>query len=179
MPNHTPIDFQQRSKRYRTKYLESLGKLLNTKPQNLTESDLKVEGSSKPRKKNNAALTKFKAKKSKPEKIEQMLLVTWMEEQRLFFFSIPNGAKRSPWLAAQELSMGLRPGASDLFLAMPSGKYHGFFIEMKRLGQKPNPKQQEFMRVARLHGYMADWFDNWLLAKAAIEDYLVLTKPAA
>ena len=75
--------------------------------------------------------------------------------------------------------MGLMAGASDLFLAMPSGGYHGFFVELKAPSKKPTMLQLEFMDKVRQHGYWSDWFDDWLKAKVNIIEYLAMAKPAA
>lgn len=45
---------------------------------------------------------------------------------------IHNEGKRSPFVGKMLKSQGLLPGASDIFIAKPSGHYHGMFLEMKR-----------------------------------------------
>lgn len=106
------------------------------------------------------------------ESDEQTALVAWARYFDLFLISIPNGAKRSYGLALKEKAMGLYPGACDLLLIHPTEKYKSYFIEMKRRGEKPRKDQLEFMQRAREKGFKAEWFDDWVLAKESIEEYL-------
>jgi len=176
------IDFQLRSRKYRAKYLENLGQLCG-KANDAKISQLGLPGKSISKRKpsptgskKNAATHKFKPK----EKVRQIALYHWRRhEMGLFCFAIPNGSKRSIWGHSQEIAMGLYPGASDLYLSVASGGYNGYYIEMKRKGEKPKANQLEFMAEARKNGYKAEWFDDWLIAQASVIEYLGLTKPAA
>ena len=67
---------------------------------------------------------------------------------------------------------GLRPGCSDLFLAWPNGRFHGYFLELKRKGEKPTALQLEWIDRVRKVGYAADWVDNLEGAIKLIEEYL-------
>jgi len=70
---------------------------------------------------------------------------------------------------------GLRPGVSDLFLAIPKGKYNGFFIEMKKSGSTKSSvreNQLEFMADMRDQGYKAEWYAGWKSATDAIDEYM-------
>lgn len=74
-------------------------------------------------------------------------------------FAIPNGAK----LAGNALQRakawkrleaeGARPGVADLFLAVPSGKYAGLFVEMKTATGRQTAQQKEFQRDIQAAGY--------------------------
>ncbi len=102
----------------------------------------------------------------------QAALVKWAKLKGLILLSIPNGAKRSLAATSREKAMGLLPGASDLFLAHPNALYGGYWIELKVPGKKPTALQMEFMKKMKKQGYHANWFDDWIIAKEAIEYYL-------
>ena len=46
--------------------------------------------------------------------------------------AIPNGSWRHPATAARLKAEGVRPGAPDILLPVPSGKYAGLALEFKR-----------------------------------------------
>jgi hypothetical protein len=106
------------------------------------------------------------------EKHQQMALVKWARNFGLLLISIPNAGKRSYFLGQQERAMGLTAGVSDLFLCMPNGKHHGYWIELKSKGKKPTELQLDWIDKVRSQGYKAEWFDDWVKAKESIEYYL-------
>lgn len=53
--------------------------------------------------------------------------------------------------------MGVKPGVPDLFFPVPSGCYHGLFIEIKSQSGKPSPHQKEFITEAVGNGYYASF----------------------
>lgn len=61
-------------------------------------------------------------------------------------------------------------GWPDLQILIPDGK--PFWIELKRAGKKPTPKQEVKLRVLHENGYDAAWFDNADDAIAAIASRL-------
>ena len=81
------------------------------------------------------------------EEQEQRLLLAWAArtgrpELRLLH-AIPNGGKRLKSEAARLQAMGVKPGVPDLCLPVPRGKYHGLYIELKRLyGGRVSPAQR-------------------------------------
>jgi len=109
----------------------------------------------------------------------QAALVNWCRMLSILIISIPNGAKRSFAMSMREKSTGLTAGASDLFMPIANRKYHGYFIELKRPGEKPRGNQYVFMEKVRTQGYKAEYFDDWIKAKESIEEYLrdVYTPP--
>lgn len=46
-------------------------------------------------------------------------------------FAVPNGGRRGAAEAAILKGEGVRTGVPDLFLAVPRGRYHGLFLELK------------------------------------------------
>ena len=70
-------------------------------------------------------------------------------------FAIPNAGKRSPRGGKWMKDEGLTAGVSDLFLALPVGRFHGMFIEMKIHPNKPTDSQIKFQEAMRKRGYEA------------------------
>lgn len=110
------------------------------------------------------------------EKDIQKMVVQWLQMNSLTadnFFSIPNEGKRSLINGKSLVSMGLKKGASDIFIMIPTRIYSGMFLEIKReKGSKTSPEQIEFMNKANSQGYYAcigKGFDNCI---AEITNYL-------
>lgn len=68
-------------------------------------------------------------------------------------FSVPNAGKRTYGALKYYLSEGLRSGVPDILVAIPVHPYHGFFIEMKRQGNKPSPDQLRVLSNLSAAGY--------------------------
>jgi len=121
-------------------------------------------------------------KKRPRQRIEegiQVRLVGWALNQDIPLMQIPNAARRSRIEGHRQKQMGLRPGASDLFLTRMCGGFGGYWIELKTPGEKPKPNQIAFMEQMRREGYKAEWFDDFAKAQQSILDYLNLDKEAA
>jgi len=79
--------------------------------------------------------------------------------------AIPNAGKRSAKAGNREKRMGLKSGASDLFLAIPMGYQHGLWIEMKKQRQHfkslseqiraVQPSQSEWIERMKRRSYAA------------------------
>lgn len=84
-------------------------------------------------------------------------------------YAIPNGQYRN----GQRMEPGLKAGVPDLFLPVPSGPYHGMYIELKWKDNKPKRDQLEWIRRLRQRGYhcVVIW-DELAKVIEAIEDYL-------
>ena len=68
------------------------------------------------------------------ERDEQIKLFQWIRLHpniKPYALFIPNDGKRSPVLGAIYKRMGLRPGTSDIFIAIPNKTHHGLWIELK------------------------------------------------
>lgn len=85
------------------------------------------------------------------------------------------GSRRNAFEGWRLKRAGVRPGVSDLFLALPRGGHHGLWIEMKALGvQRPRAtKDQErwLLRMTDL-GYRAELCVGADAALQVLDDYL-------
>lgn len=110
------------------------------------------------------------------ERDEQIKLFKWIRLHPLLkrhSIYIPNDGKRSPQLGAIYKRMGLRPGTSDIFIAISRGKYHGFFIELKFGKNQATPAQLEFIDDMRKNGYKAEVIWGADEAIEQIQEYLL------
>lgn len=97
------------------------------------------------------------------ESILQEACVEWFRLQypkmEKLLISIPNGAilagtpKQRAILGKRLKDEGLTPGASDLFLFIPSGELHGLGIEMKTKNGRQSESQMEFEQAIIEQGY--------------------------
>lgn len=91
----------------------------------------------------------------------QTACVAWFRYQHphLILFAIPNGAflNGTPEQRARQWKRlkaeGAVSGVADLFLAVPTSRGGGLFIEMKAGKGKQTQEQVEFERVVRVAGY--------------------------
>lgn len=119
------------------------------------------------------------------ESREQIAVIDWWgyyaQSQGIHPFSlfmIPNGSGFSGGFSKNMLRvgymrrMGLRPGACDLMLAIPSRTYNGAFIEMKSETGRASDEQIAFIDLVRDHGYFAAVCQGADEAIATIKGYL-------
>ena len=112
---------------------------------------------------------------------EQAALLQWWRAggrrslglpRHALLFAIPNGANKSPAMAARFQREGLLAGIPDLCLAWPSGDRHGLFIEMKRRrGGRVSEAQTAAMAALEAAGYACAVCRGWNEAVAALEAY--------
>ena len=110
---------------------------------------------------------------------EQAALIDWTilmsrnwPELKLFYH-IPNEGKRSPAAAGRLKQEGMKRGVPDNCLPVPRGKYHGLYIELKRVkGGKPTPEQKQWVENLTGQGYLALICKGWEEAAKVIERYL-------
>jgi len=116
---------------------------------------------------------------------EQATLINYTKMQYKMFpeeypglemlYHIPNGGKRSASEAARFKSEGVQAGVPDLFLPVPRGKYHGLYIEMKRLqGGKVSEAQSEMHVKLRRMGYVCEVAHGWQEAWEYIKRYYMM-----
>lgn len=121
--------------------------------------------------------------KLKPEEITQISVVKWLALQHpslaRLIIKIDNEGKRAMIGHVIAKRMGLHKGASDMFIAFPTKKYAGLWLEVKPDGWKPSKAKKEhldnqwnFIYKMREVGYWADMgigFDHCL---AIINNYI-------
>lgn len=116
------------------------------------------------------------------ENQEQRQLVKWIRDRAdisPFVIKITNEGRMTVGQRCNLILMGLCPGASDLFIAVPNVKYHGLWIEMKRnkrysaseMATESWISQEDFQKRVRFHGYAAFFCYGFDHAKKVIESY--------
>ncbi len=70
-----------------------------------------------------------------------------------FLFAVPNGGYRTPKAAAMMSHEGQKSGVQDMMLAMPRGKYHGLFLEVKTEKGSASKIQKETQALFSGQGY--------------------------
>ena len=118
------------------------------------------------------------------EAAEQIKLFRWAEfysgkyPQLAMMYHIPNGGSRNKLEAHNLKLQGVKAGVPDIFLSVPSGKYHGLYIEMKYGKNKPTDKQTEWMKALSEQGYGVKVCYSWQEASKAICRYLGIPYPS-
>jgi VRR-NUC domain len=111
---------------------------------------------------------------------EQTKLAIWLTKQAIRFYAIPNGGRRSLREAIKLKRTGVSPGVPDICVPIPSGGYHGLYIELKRQrGGRVSNEQTRWLQFLRDKGYWADVAFGFEEAKDIVIHYLALTRPAA
>lgn len=87
----------------------------------------------------------------KPEQRTQKAILEWLSIQhsriRQYTIKIDNEGRKG--ILGSAISEGLRPGASDLFIAWPNSKYSGLWVEIKADGWKGPRNKAEAERVKK------------------------------
>lgn len=87
--------------------------------------------------------------------------------------AIPNGGARGKAQAGKLRAEGVKAGVSDLFVALPVGRFHGLYIEMKKIdGRGPSREQDQWIRDSLALGYMAACCKGADAAQAVWRDYV-------
>jgi hypothetical protein len=87
-------------------------------------------------------------------------------------FSIPNSGIRTLTNARRMKAEGMLAGVSDLFLAVPSNRHCGIFIEMKHGKNRLTKDQADFQKMAISNNYQVATIYNFDDFKKLIENYL-------
>jgi hypothetical protein len=92
---------------------------------------------------------------------EQVALMQWAARAASQYpnlvrlHAIPNaGAGAQRGQAGKMKAEGVKPGVPDLCLPVPIGRYHGAYVEMKRVrGAAVSPEQREWGQYLQFAGY--------------------------
>lgn len=110
---------------------------------------------------------------------EQEALFSWADivmhqyPELELLYHIPNEGKRSKSNGAALKRQGLKKGVPDLCLPVARGGYHGLYIEMKRIGEKPSDNQKRWLYLLKQQGYCTTVCDEgWEQAVKVIEGYM-------
>ncbi len=110
---------------------------------------------------------------------EQLALFEWANmmagihpELRLMYH-VPNEGKRSKAAAGILKAMGLKPGVPDICLPVPRGRFHGLYVELKRVeGGKATKEQLWWLEQLDWQGYAVTICRGWKQASQNILAYL-------
>ncbi len=113
------------------------------------------------------------------EHCEAVALMNWWAceanlrglDKRLLM-AIPNGGKRNKVTGGRLKAEGVRAGAPDYLLAIPTPRFAGLFIELKTETGRPSPSQKEMIDLLNKHSYCAVVSFGTLAAMDAIKAYL-------
>jgi hypothetical protein len=86
----------------------------------------------------------------------QKTVIHWVRLQpkiKKLVIHIPNEGKRSVRYGRLLKDMGMVPGASDLFIAMPSHGFNGAWIELKSKNGVLTPEQADFLNDMSAQNY--------------------------
>lgn len=105
---------------------------------------------------------------------EQAALFQWAAyDPRLqFMYAIPNGGSRNRIEAKNLKRQGVKSGVPDICLPLPSGYWHGLYIEMKAGKNKPSENQKKWLAFLESVGYKTAVCYGFEEAKKIITEYL-------
>ena len=115
------------------------------------------------------------------EQQHQIYVIQWSQQPTIrekypelaMLFHIAN--ERSDKVQASILKkMGVKKGVPDLCLPVPSGKYHGLFIEMKTDSGRASAEQLWWISHLEANGYATAVCYGWNRAVEVLEWYLNL-----
>lgn len=110
---------------------------------------------------------------------EQIWLMEWTRQPSIrqrypelaFLFHVPN-ERPDKVQAAILKKMGVKSGVPDLILPVPSGPYHGLFIEMKRFDGTASDNQIWWLEHLKANGYATAVCNGWKKASEVLLWYL-------
>jgi len=111
---------------------------------------------------------------------EQSSLMQWSQTYKIkglgplfdYMFAIPNGGSRNKIEAVNLKKQGVKAGVPDLFICVPSGDYHGLFIEMKSKNGIVSDKQLDWIYRLKSICYRVEVCYGQDEAREAIINYL-------
>lgn len=110
------------------------------------------------------------------ESQQQISFVHWFRlaypQYAKIFFAIPNGGKRNKLEAGIMKMEGVLAGVPDLFLAKPTLRYSGLFMEGKFGDGRLTEKQEEVQHELRAAGYCVKTFRSLDEGISIVQEYL-------
>ena len=111
---------------------------------------------------------------------EQMALINWTQQAGIrkaypelkLLYHIPNERHCDPREGKRLKLMGVKSGVPDLAFPVPSGEYHGLYIELKAKGGKPSENQLWWCDELLKQNYAAVICYGWQQAAEVIIKYL-------
>lgn len=114
------------------------------------------------------------------ERDEQIMFVAWLAANGYRCSASANGGSHNLLEALNLKKKGFSKGFHYVEARLPSGKYHGFFVEMKRQkGGIITPEQTEWLAYLRSKGYYAEIAKGFDEAKKLFLEYLAHSNDAA
>lgn len=116
-------------------------------------------------------------KKNQPERAERLAFMEWASlypNIRKYLIAVENGGSRHPLEAYNLKKCGVIAGPLDYFFMLPSGFFHGMWIEFKIKPNKLTKYQEQFIKTAQDAGYHCVVAWNWEEAVKHVEAYLNL-----
>jgi len=125
-------------------------------------------------------MTPEQVAKSGTEHAHQSALFLWFAYQLhkwpelKYAFAIPNGGKRDKITAAKLKAEGVKSGTSDIMIPVARRGFHGFFLEMKKPGERSgeSEKQKEFGAGVEGQGYFYAVCEHWEEAAHLVSWYM-------
>lgn len=168
---HKDRPWSEKSKKFKDKYFDAAAALYGSKKAKAVVQEV-VEAEPHPVAKTVPELP--------TERQEQIKFVVWLKKQGYRVSASANGGSRHYLEAVNLKAMGVSPGFPDIEVPLPSGSYHGFYIEMKRKkGGKISPEQREWINYLKGKGYYAEVANGFEEAKEMFNFYISCTPTAA
>lgn len=87
-------------------------------------------------------------------------------------FAVPNGGLRHKATAGRLKATGVKSGVPDIVLPVSVGRWHGLFVELKKIGGRASPEQKDWNRRLTCNGYRVYLCEGWRMAAESIQYYL-------
>ena len=125
-----------------------------------------------------ARITPEQLAASGSEHAHQCALFCWaaLETSRFpelaLMFAIPNGGERNKIVAARLKAEGVKSSVPDIFLPVARGRWHGLFIELKKIDGRACEGQLEMIDKLKAQGFGACVCVGWEVARDTLIAYL-------
>lgn len=111
---------------------------------------------------------------------KRLALIANTDSRLSWIYAVPNGGFRNARTAKQLKAEGVKAGVPDICIPIPSGSFHGAYIEMKRPENKllkitkgdTSKEQKQYISYLRQAGYAVAVCYGWEEAVSFTNDYL-------